>query len=209
MLIQYIIDTDNSAEIEQQMSAAIEAGVQWIEIKAADTVSDADITAIVEKFRSKLAEDNVVVVLAARYELVKELQVDGVHVYNRAVPLSKIRLALDAWPMLGVSVENSEDVTALRGFDIDYIFLSPTFTADGNRLDDVKSIAALLDADTIEAPLVCGGGITFDNARDAINVGAGSLAIDASIAEGGDLKEAIARFIKEYDTPVPAGEEPA
>ena len=196
MLTQYIINTSSLTDLETQLRAALDAGALWVEINADSSVSDADISATVEKFRPEMAEKNAVLILADRYELVKELKVDGVHMRDRSVPLSKVRVALDAWPILGVSVSTPEDVQALRGNDIDYLYLS---TALPSGLDSVTAIAALLDQKIIEAPLVAAGGITADNAMQAIEAGANSLAINSSIvADGKGLTESIKTFIEKY-----------
>ena len=196
MLTQYIITTDSATDLNIQMRAALDAGCDWVEINATPAVSDADITATVNQFRPEMAEKNAVLIVADRYELVKELQVDGVHMRDRSVPLSKVRVALDAWPILGVSISKANDVHALRSSDIDYLFFEPALPSG---LDTVTATAALLNEKIVDAPLVAAGGISADSAMKVIEAGANSLAIDSTIAPAGaDLTEAIKTFINKF-----------
>lgn len=198
MLTQYILKTADAQDMRRRLRAALDAGCLWIEIKADAAVSDADISATVEEFRSELAANNTVLILADRYELAKEIKADGVHMYDRGIPVSKVRLALEAWPILGVSVRNAADVNLLRGHDIDYIFRESEagIDHDPQALDDVTAIAAFLNENDMETPLVVAGGIDTRNAMKIIEAGANSLAIDSSVAAGdADLSAAIKEFI--------------
>ncbi len=198
MLTQYILKTSDTQDMRLQMRHAVDAGCQWIEIKAHSSVSDADISATVEDFRTELAGNNAVLIIADRYELARDIKADGVHMYSRDTPVSKVRLALEAWPILGVSVRNADDVAMLRGHDVDYIFREAEggFDADTAAADDVTAIAAALNEKVIEAPLVAPGGIGLHNAMKLIEAGANALAIDASIdSSGSRLTESIREFI--------------
>ena len=66
MLTQYIINTSSLTDLETQLRAALDAGALWVEINADSSVSDADISATVEKFRPEMAEKNAVLILADR-----------------------------------------------------------------------------------------------------------------------------------------------
>lgn len=201
MLTQYIIKTSDAQDMRRQLRHAVDARCQWIEIKARSSVSDADISATVEEFRPELAENNTVLIIADRYELAKEIKADGVHLYSRDVPVSKVRLALEAWPILGVSVRNADDVALLRGHDVDYIFREAEEGFDADALADIAAIAASLEEKVIEAPLVAAGGIDRLNAMRLVEAGANALAIDASVDPSGSrLTQSIKEFISNLET---------
>jgi len=192
MLTQYIIHTLDIHDLRLQLRHALDSGVRWVEICASPSVSDTDIADTVESFRAEFAEKECVLILADRYELVPRVKADGVHIYRRDIPLSQVRSSLDAWPILGVSIETADDLHALRGHDIDYIFFSPTFPADApDGLASLAQAARLIEQLDMEAPLVAGGGITAENAHLAVKAGANALAIDHTL---NDIKKFITQL---------------
>lgn len=179
MLLQYIIKADKAADIEARARHAIDAGVNWIEICAPEAVSDSELKEVVEHLRPALADKGVVLIIGNRYEAAKEFQADGVHIYSLDRPVSAVRVALEAWPIIGVNVADRAAAESLRPYDIDYLF----FESDGTpeALEKVREIAKYLDENAIETPLVCGGDVTAANVL--MYVDAGTAAVATSEAE--------------------------
>lgn len=174
MLLQFIIKSGNAAEIETQARRALEAEVTWIEICAPDTVSDEELKRVIDNLRPDLADKGTVLIIGNRYEAAKEWQADGVHVYALGRPVSAVRVALEAWPIIGVNVADREAAESMRPYDIDYLF----FESDGTpeALDNLRQIATYLDENAIETPLVCGGDITEGNILTHVQAGAAAIA---------------------------------
>lgn len=174
MLLQFIIKAGNAAEIEAQARRALEAEVTWIEICAPDTVSDEELKRVIDNLRPDLADKGTVLIIGNRYEPAKEWQADGVHVYALDRPVSAVRVALEAWPIIGVNVADREAAESMRPYDIDYLF----FESDGTpeALDNLRQIATYLDENAIETPLVCGGDITEGNLLTHVQAGAAAIA---------------------------------
>lgn len=189
MLLQYIIKSDNEDDIMAQARAALDAGITWLEIKAADEVSDDSLASIIEKLRPELAEKNCVLILAGRIDTAKDLKADGVHIYTTDRPVSAARVALEAWPIIGVSVVDKAAAEALRGYDIDYLFLECDKEDEANV---VSEIAKYLDEKDIETPLVASGVNSAEDARRLAGCGANAVAADRQIAaDASSLKDAI------------------
>lgn len=174
MLLQFIITAKSAAEIEAQARRALEAGIIWIEICAPDSVDDASLKETLEKLRPEMAEKDAVLIIGDRYEAAKEWQVDGTHIYTQDNPISAIRRAVEAWPIIGVSVNGLDEATRLNGLDIDYLY----FNSDGTpeALETIRSIARYLDENAIETPLVAGGDITEANLQAHVEAGAAAVA---------------------------------
>lgn len=174
MLIQFIIKADKANEIEAQANAAIQSGANWIEICAPDSVDDDALKSVVENLRPALAEKGAVLILGNRYEQAKDWQTDGVHLYTADHPISAVRVAMEAWPIIGVNVANRAEAEAMRPFDIDYLF----FTSDGSTdaFDTLRDIARYIADNDIETPLVAGGNITPDNTTAHAEAGAAAIA---------------------------------
>lgn len=174
MLLQFILKAGNAAEIEAQARRALEAEVTWIEICAPDTVSDEELKRVIDNLRPDLADKGAVLIIGNRYEAAKEWQTDGVHVYALDRPVSAVRVALEAWPIIGVNVADRDAAESMRPYDIDYLF----FESDGTpeALDNLRQIATYLDENAIETPLVCGGDITEGNLLTHVQAGAAAIA---------------------------------
>ena len=175
MLLQYIIKAETPQDIEAQARKALEEGVNWIEIFAPEDMDDTTVKGIVEKLRPALAEKGAVLILAERPELAKEVEADGVHVYSTAErPVSAVRVAVDAWPIIGVSVYSLQDVVALRSSDIDYMY----YCADGTpeSLETLYEMAHWLDMEAVDKPLVVGGDVSGANVEMYVQKGAAAVA---------------------------------
>lgn len=181
----------------RQTRAALAAGVVWLEIDADVSVSDDTVASVIDTIRPELAERNCMLILAGRIDTAKTLKADGVHIYRSERPVSAVRVALDAWPIIGVSVSSRDDAEALRGYDIDYLYL------DRNPGDDTKpvsEIAAWLEEKDIETPLVAAGAITAADVEALARAGANAVAIDASVAaESEKLQATISELKKVAD----------
>lgn len=174
MLLQYIIKEDTPSKIQTAAETALKTGVTWIEICAPSSVDDDCLKDVIEHIRPQLADKGAVLIIADRYEQAKEWQCDGVHLYSPDKPVSAVRVAMDAWPIIGVNVSNLTDVQALRSLDIDYFFFESNGTPED--IDTVTRIARYLDDNTIETPLVIGGDITEANISTHIRAGAAAIA---------------------------------
>lgn len=174
MLLQFVIKADKAEDIESQARRVIDAGINWIEIDAPVSVSDAEMGDMVGRLRPLLAEKGVVLIIGARFEAAKEWQADGVHVYSSERPVSAVRVALEAWPIIGVDVDGREAAESLRAYDIDYLYYRSDGTAEA--LETVREIARYLDENEIETPLVCGGDVTPANLTAHVKAGAAAVA---------------------------------
>lgn len=174
MLLQFIIKAATPEAIEAQAHAALEAGVNWIEICAPDSVSDDGLKSVVEKLRPELADKGAALIIGHRYTQAKDWKADGVHIYSSGSPISAVRVAVEAWPIIGANVADRSAAEALRPYDIDYLF----FEADGSpeALETIRDIAAYLNDNGVETPLVCGGKISAADVREYAGAGAAAVA---------------------------------
>lgn len=174
MLLQFIIRENNIEAILSAARKAMDAGINWIEIDAPDSIDNEQITSAIESLRQELADKGCVLIIGRRHELVKENQIDGVHIYSHDRPISAVRLSIEAWPIIGVNVSSKKDAESYRTYDIDYLF----FESDGTpeALQTIREISHYLNENTIETPLVCGGDISPANAASHIEAGTAALA---------------------------------
>jgi thiamine-phosphate pyrophosphorylase len=197
MLLQYIIKGETEEDIMAQARAALDAGIVWLEIKAAESVPDDVLASILDSLRSELAEKNCVLILADRLEAAKELKADGVHLYDVSRPASAARVALEAWPIIGVDVSCRADAESLRGYDIDYLV---AHMAGDESLGLLGEIAGYLAEKDVETPLVAAGNINAGNISAIAGAGANAVAIDASVACGAEsLCQAVSEMKKLAD----------
>lgn len=115
------------------------------------------------------------------------------HLYDlQKTPFSQVRVHVEAWPIIGVSVATVADTIALQGRDLDYLFFA------GDDLNRLTEIAAWLNENAIEWPLVAYP-CKLDTGMQAIEAGATALAIDSAVSEDpAILSTRIQEFIDKF-----------
>lgn len=176
MQYQYIIEAATPEAIIARARAAMADGARWIEIKAPEALGNDELAPIVDALRPELAKDEVMLILADRPQAAHDLKCDGVHLYSLAEPVSKVRMQIEAWPIIGVSVADSAAAAALRAFDIDYLYFEAD-KYDDATLDKVRDICRYLREAELETPLVCGGDIPTELIPTLEKEGVTSIAV--------------------------------
>jgi thiamine-phosphate pyrophosphorylase len=119
----------------------------------------------------------------------------GVHLGQDDVPPQKARRLLGADAIIGVSTHSPDQARQAEALPVDYVAIGPVFPTSSKErpdpvvgLDTVRAVRAI-----ISKPLVAIGGITLQNARDAIEAGADAVAVIRDLLAAPDL-EARARL---------------
>ncbi|MDH6357115.1 thiamine phosphate synthase [Parabacteroides sp. PF5-9] len=133
-----------------------------------------------------------------RLDIALASDADGLHIGQNDLPYPIARKLLGKNKIIGLSVENEEDVLRANQLDIDYIGISPVFntptktdTASALGLDGVRSITHLSNH-----PAVAIGGVNLNNATEIIRAGADGLSVVSAIMSAADPQKAAADFCR-------------
>jgi len=140
------------------------------------------------KIKNILNHYNVPLIINDRADVALAVGADGLHIGQDDMPYDIARKLLGKKAIIGLSVENWDDVEKAQNMDIDYIGVSPIFetptktdTKGSWGLDGLKKIRAFS-----KHPLVAIGGINKSNANDIILAGADSIAVVSAICSHDD-----------------------
>lgn len=206
-MLQFITNSDSQINVVDQIKGAIAGGCRWIQVNMKDAYVD-EIKCVINEVKPLCQESESILILSDRVELVKELELDGVHLDKGAMLPTQAREILGAGPIIGVAANSFSDISQIRYFDIDYISVGPykhpeSSTADSPivSIDDYASIMAQIHEQQIELPIVAFGDIETTDIQGLWATGINGIAVSNAIANANDISAQTAQFISLLDTP--------
>lgn len=115
-----------------------------------------------------------------RVDIALALQADGVHLGQDDLPPEAARRLLGSRAIIGFSTHNLEQAREAARLPIDYIAIGPLFpTSSKDNPDPVVGLEELSRVRRVTGaiPLVAIGGIDHENAHQALDAGAESVAV--------------------------------
>jgi len=172
--------------VEAVVAAAVRGGATCVQLRE----KQLDTRPFVERARALkalLAPLGVPLIINDRLDVALAVGADGVHVgQSDLLPEDVRRLMPHA--LIGLSVENPEQVRAAANMPVDYLGVSPVFstpskqdTAPALGLEGLRAMRALTDL-----PLIAIGGIDLNNAEQVLAAGAYGLAVVRSLCAAPD-----------------------
>jgi thiamine-phosphate diphosphorylase len=119
-----------------------------------------------------------------RVDIALALRADGVHLGQDDLPPEAARRILGSRAIIGYSTHNLEQAREAARLPVDYIAIGPIFsTSSKDNPDPVVGLEELSRVRRVtgDLPLVAIGGINLENAREALNAGAVSVAVISSL----------------------------
>lgn len=186
-MLQFITHPSPRYSIVEEVKMVLEGGCRWIQLRMKDA-SDEEVKAVALEITPLCKEVDAILVIDDRVELVKELEVTGVHLGKNDMPLAEARALLEGGPIIGATANAAGDIFALKGIDVDYVGLGPfrhTTTKEKLSpilgLDGYRKIVKEVREVGVELPIVAIGGITLDDIDDIMATGVNGVAISGAI----------------------------
>jgi len=129
---------------------------------------------------------------------------DGVHVGQEDLPVVEVRRLVGPEMLLGLSVDSVEEAKAVVREPVDYLGVGPAYptsskeVAFGRGIDAIRDVCAAVDL-----PVVAIGGITPDNAEEAIAAGATGVASISALCSAPDPAAAARAMRRAVDRAAP------
>ena len=171
-----------SLGVPATVSAAVAAGVTVVQLRdpAAD---DAELVTLGRAIARELAGTGVPLVVNDAVHLVEAIGAQGAHVGQGDTDPGEARARLGHTAYLGLSVQTTDHVEAVRGTDVDYLGVGPVFAqttkpdgAEPGGLDRLARIVALSPV-----PCVAIGGIGLEQAVQVRATDAAGIAVVSAI----------------------------
>lgn len=175
--------TDNLAFANQ----LIEAGVGVVQYRDKQ-ISDEEFIKIARQIKNLCDQNNICFLINDRYQLVKEIDCDGVHVGLRDEELKIVCDFLGDGYIVGMSVKTVAQAWRAQEIGADYVSVSPVFDTVNKMEERGVGLERLREVATaVAVPVVAIGSITEQNLPRVVAAGAKSAAFIGELMKAKDL----------------------
>ena len=185
--VQFITHTTATIGYEDSAMLALRGGCKWIQLRMKGATDD-EVRPIALQVKEWCREQQATFLIDDRVALVKELQIDGVHLGKNDMPIAEARKILGDGFIIGGTANTFEDVKAHYEAGADYIGCGPfRFTTTKEKLSPIlglegyKDIIQKMKEESIDIPLVAIGGITKEDIPEIMKTGVNGIALSGCI----------------------------
>lgn len=181
--------------LAQIITAAAAGGVTMVQLREKD-ITTSEFIALAQCVKECLKPLNIPLIINDRVDVALAVDADGVHIGQSDMPYNIARKLLGRDKIIGLSVENIDDLLAANDLDVDYVGISPVF-ATTTKTDTATpfGIDGLKEAVRLSAhPTVAIGGMNRDTARDVMLTGCNGIAVVSAISSADNPTEAAAEL---------------
>ncbi|ELB2895010.1 thiamine phosphate synthase [Vibrio alginolyticus] len=184
-------DQQDLATLKRVVRKAVEGGVTMVQVRE----KHGDVRAFIERAQAVkdiLKDTDVPLVINDRVDVALAVDADGVHLGQSDMPATIARELIGPNKILGLSIENEEQLAEADSLPIDYIGLSAIFaTPTKTNTKKFWGIDGLKMAlETTSLPIVAIGGINESNIPQLSATGVHGLALVSAICHAEDPKAA-------------------
>lgn len=179
-----------------KVESAARAGVDWIQIREKDLTARELLLLVQEARRSVAGRCRILV--NDRLDVALAGSADGVHLGEHSLPVPEVRrLIADRKPegqfLVGASTHSVESVQHAGAAGADYVIFGPVFATPSKFAygapQGLQRLAELCRS--VSIPVIAIGGVTIENARKCLQVGAAGLAAIRLFQEARDVAETV------------------
>lgn len=200
-MLQFITHPSENMTILEEIEDVVAGGCKWVQLRMKDADKE-EIKAVARKSKEICKKNDVILVIDDYADIAKELELDGVHLGKKDMPVDEARKLLGEEFIIGATANSFEDIEALRHTDIDYIGLGPfRFTSTKKNLSPVIGIEGYAEImrrkaeSSINLPIVAIGGICYDDINDIMDTGINGIAVSGSLINAENMTEETKRMI--------------
>jgi len=175
---------------------AVEGGVTMVQLREKDAPTR-EFLELAFKLKEVLSEKNIPLIINDRIDIALACDADGVHIGQGDMPYHIARRILGKDKIIGLSVENFEQIEKANALDVDYIGVSPVF-ATPTKTDTAQpfGLEGLDKAVKMSVhPVVGIGGMNTHSARQVIERGADGIAVVSAIIASKDPRSAAKQLL--------------
>jgi thiamine-phosphate pyrophosphorylase len=183
--LQYISDGKTFDEQYQNILSALDAGVQWIQLRWKNA-DEFNVQHLAEKVKLKCDEYKSILIINDYPHIAKELNTTGVHLGLDDIPVRKAREILYTHQWIGGTANTYHDVSQRIKEQVTYIGLGPLrFTTTKEKLSPVlgyegyENILQQLHHNQI--PIYAIGGVTEKDIIPLLKTGIYGIAVSSLI----------------------------
>jgi thiamine-phosphate pyrophosphorylase len=186
---------DRSESLLQRIHDAIDAGIDWIQIREKDLPAG-ELLSLAQRAVHASRARNTRIIVNDRLEVALATQAAGVHLGRASLPVSDVlsRCREANAPrdfLVGVSCHSVEEVREAADAGASYAVFGPVFDTPSKRAfgqpAGIAKLAAVCAAATI--PVLAIGGVDLQNAEECLRVGAAGIAAIRMFQDASNTEE--------------------
>ena len=190
--LQFIThQTDRYTYFESALMA-LEGGCKWIQLRMKEAPCE-EVEAVALQLKPLCKEKEAILLLDDHVELAKKLEVDGVHLGKKDMPIDQARQLLGEAFIIGGTANTFEDVKMHYEAGANYVGCGPfRYTTTKKNLSPIlglegyRNIISRLKAENIAMPLVAIGGITKEDIPVIAETGVVGIALSGTVLRADD-----------------------
>ena len=193
MKLYLVTDRDLSLgrSLEEVVSEAVSGGVTMVQLREKDAPTGKFID-LASRLMNMLKPLGIPLIINDRVDVAMAVDADGVHIGQSDMPYEIARKLLGPDKIIGLSVENFEDIEKANALDVDYIGISPVYgtptktdTAEPFGLDGLRKAVSMS-----VHPTVAIGGMNAGTIADVMTTGADGVAVVSAICSAENIRKA-------------------
>ena len=177
--------------LEEVVREAVEGGVTMVQLREKEA-STRDFVELALRLKPLCQEAGVPLIINDRIDVALAVGADGVHIGQSDMPYEVARRLLGPDKIIGLSVENFEDLEVANGLDVDYVGISPVYgTPTKTDTAEPFGLEGLRRAVELSAhPTVAIGGMNASTIGAVMGVGTDGVAVVSAICSAPSPREA-------------------
>lgn len=186
--------------LEEVVSEAVAGGVTMVQLREKDA-STGEFVELAFRLKDILKPYSVPLIINDRVDVALAADADGLHIGQSDMPYEIARKLLGPDKIIGLSVENMDDLLEANKLDVDYVGISPVYgtptktdTAEPFGLEGLKEAVRLS-----MHPTVAIGGMNAGTIADVIAAGADGVAVVSAICSADSPRSAAKELLEIFD----------
>lgn len=181
--------------LEEIVCEAVEGGVTMVQLREKDATTG-EFVELGRRLMSVLKPLGVPLIINDRVDVALAVDADGVHIGQSDMPYEDARRLLGPDKIIGLSVENMNDLRKANELDVDYVGISPVYgtptktdTAEPFGLEGLRRAVGLS-----AHPTVAIGGMNASTIGEVFEAGADGVAVVSAICSAASPRQAAAEL---------------
>ena len=177
--------------LEEIVEGAVAGGVTMVQLREKDAPTG-EFVALAKRLKAVLAPLGIPLIINDRVDVALAADADGVHIGQSDMPYEDARRLLGTEKIIGLSVENFEDLERANALDVDYVGISPVYgtptksdTAEPFGLEGLRRAVAMS-----AHPTVAIGGMNASTIAEVMQAGADGVAVVSAICSAPSPRKA-------------------
>lgn len=177
--------------LEEIVEGAVAGGVTMVQLREKDAPTG-EFVALAKRLKAVLAPLGIPLIVNDRVDVALAADADGVHIGQSDMPYEDARRLLGAEKIIGLSVENFEDLERANALDVDYVGISPVYgtptksdTAEPFGLEGLRRAVAMS-----AHPTVAIGGMNASTIAEVMQAGTDGVAVVSAICSAPSPRKA-------------------